>query len=134
MNVEIGKEGYYYVSKNGIRYDLSIEGVKEMENNLMEKIDRLEKEVKELREALLIATRGKKETTKDIKVSMSTFYNLTQEILRREDDDIINMEDDIYGHDVTVHFHGLYCNCQDGAAAFNYVIEAVDACASEEEV
>ena len=46
----------------------------------------------------------------------------------------INMEDDIYGHDVTVHFHGLYCNCQDGAAAFNYVIEAVDACASEEEV
>lgn len=96
-----------------------------------EKIKMLENEIKELREALLLATRGKKMKTKDIKVSMSTFYNITQEILRREDNDKINMEDDIYGHDVTVHFHGLYCNCLDGASVFNSVIEGVAECAEE---
>lgn len=107
----------------------------EMEYNELKskdnEIELLMKEIVELRTALLKATRNKKMKTKDIRVSMATFYNLTQEILRHEDGDEIDMETDIYGHDVTVHFHGLYCNCQDGASCFNYVIEGVGGCAEE---
>ena len=31
----------------------------------------------------------------------------------------------IYGNDVTVHWHGLQCNCTDGALAFNHIIEGI---------
>lgn len=97
------------------------------------KVELLKNEIRELREALLIATRNRDKEAKkdDIRVSMATFYNLTQEILKRDDGDTINMETDIFGHDVTVHFHGLYCDCYDGASVFNTVIEAVGECAKE---
>ena len=99
--------------------------------NNQEKVKLMEKEIKELREAVLKATRNKKMKTKDIRVSMATFYNITQEILKRDDGDEIDMETDVYGHDVTVHFHGLYCNCYDGAVVYNSVIEGVKECAEE---
>ena len=31
----------------------------------------------------------------------------------------------VYGEDVTVHWNGYYCNCGDGATAYNNIIEGV---------
>lgn len=31
----------------------------------------------------------------------------------------------IYGYDVTVHWNGFYCNCSDGATAYNYIIDGI---------
>lgn len=53
--------------------------------------------------------------------------NVTDE---RTPDDIPN---DIYGHDVTVHWHGIYCNCGDGATASNYIISAVEEMLDEDD-
>lgn len=38
-------------------------------------------------------------------------------------DDVPN---DIYGHDITVHWHGIYCNCGDGAIPTNIIIPAIE--------
>lgn len=98
----------------------------ELESMKKETAD-LKKEVEELRNALLQATRNKEMKTEDILVSMRTFYNLAMSATSSDD----GMEDDIYGHDFTVHFHGLYCNCQDGAIPYNNIVEGVGECAEE---
>ena len=92
-----------------------------------EELEQMKKEVEELRSIVLKATRNKEMKTDDVLVSMRTFYNIAMNALSTDD----GMEEDIYGHDVTVHFHGLYCNCQDGATAYNYIIEGVKECADE---
>lgn len=43
----------------------------------------------------------------------------------------IEDEDEIYGHDVTVHWHGLYCNCSNGAAVSNNIIPGIEGLISE---
>lgn len=40
-------------------------------------------------------------------------------------------DNEIYGYDVTVHWHGFYCNCEDGATPTNTVIVGVEDCADE---
>lgn len=32
----------------------------------------------------------------------------------------------IYGYDVTVHWNGFYCNCSDGATAWNWIISNIE--------
>ena len=80
-----------------------------------EEYKQIEDELQDLRQALVRAARKKNKKTKDIQVSMRTLYNLYMDILNRdEEEDPVNMDRDIYGHDVTVHFHGLYNNIIDG--------------------
>ena len=31
-------------------------------------------------------------------------------------------ENDIYGHDVTIHWNGMFCTAEDGATAYNHII------------
>ena len=31
----------------------------------------------------------------------------------------------IYGYDVTIHWNGVYCNCSDGATAWNHIISNI---------
>ena len=45
-------------------------------------------------------------------------------------DDIPN---DIYGHDITVHWHGIYCNCGDGATPSNHIIPGIEGVLDEDE-
>jgi len=28
----------------------------------------------------------------------------------------------LYGHDVTIHWNGMFCTCEDGATAYNHII------------
>lgn len=58
----------------------------------------------------------------DIELSLHDFMDIRDKHLSMEfEDDNCN----IYGHDVTVHWSGFYCNCSDGAQAENYIIEGV---------
>ena len=75
----------------------------------------------------------KEKTTEDIELSCSEFLATYNAALANMWEQIENGEDEneIYGNDVTVHWHGLYCNCQDGATVTNTVIDGLEACADE---
>lgn len=32
----------------------------------------------------------------------------------------------IYGYPITVHWNGIYCDCDDGATPYNYIIPAIE--------
>lgn len=69
----------------------------------------------------------------DIELSRREFlavYNAAVADMFEKEEYGIN-ENDIYGYDVTVHWHGFYCNCEDGATVTNTVIDGVEACADE---
>lgn len=42
------------------------------------------------------------------------------------------LPNDIYGHDVTVHWHGIYCNCGDGAIVENNIIPGIEGVVDED--
>lgn len=72
----------------------------------------------------------KANTTEDAELTPYEFlavYNAAVEKMFETYDD----DNEIYGHDVTVHWHGLYCNCQDGATVTNTVIDGLEECAKE---
>lgn len=74
-------------------------------------------------------------TSEDVRVSKADFLAIYNKALNEmfdimdgclgdeTPDDVAN---DIYGHDVTVHWHGIYCNCGDGATACNYIIPGIE--------
>ena len=37
----------------------------------------------------------------------------------------------IYGNDVTIHWNGMFCTCEDGATAYNYIISGLEDVISE---
>lgn len=39
----------------------------------------------------------------------------------------------LYGYDVTVHWNGVYCNCSDGATAWNHIVSNIKGIIEEEE-
>ena len=106
-----------------------------MEREHLNKLEEYEKRIELLREAL------KKRITKgapseDVRVARIDFLALYNEALEemfdimenerttdKTPDDIPN---DIYGYDITVHWHGIYCNCGDGATPSNIIIPAIE--------
>lgn len=98
-------------------------------NELMITIGSMKKEIAELRTALLLATRNAEDKPKGINLRRQTFYDLYNHSVG--DDDL--MDQDIYGHDVYVSWHGMYCNCADGATACNYIIEGIKECLEEDD-
>ena len=66
---------------------------------------------------------------KDKKVSRKNFLTLYDAEMIKLDlgNDLDGFTEDsaIYGKNVTVHWNGYYCNCGDGATAYNYIIEGV---------
>ena len=75
----------------------------------------------------------KEKTTEDVELSCGEFLATYNAALADMWEQIESGEDknEIYGNDVTVHWHGLYCNCQDGATVTNTVIDGLEACADE---
>ena len=81
-----------------------------------------EKRLEFLQEAVkqLMVTRTT--STADIKVGKRDFLAIYNKAL----DEMCSSEDNyIYGHDITVHWHGIYCNCGDGAVPSNYIIPSI---------
>lgn len=102
-----------------------------------EEYHRLNKSAEEneiLRSAVMKMVRNfQRKPTSDIELSRREFlavYNAAVcEMFEKEEYGIDDNE--IYGYDVTVHWHGFYCNCEDGATVTNTVIDGVEACADE---
>ena len=83
--------------------------------------DKLTEERAELRMALLKATRKNKMKTKDVELKPELFVNMYNSVQALDD-----FEKDIYGKDITVHWHGLYCNCSDGPEACDYIMDSLE--------
>ena len=87
-----------------------------------------------LRTAIMKLVRQfKRKPTEDIELTRKEFikvYNTAVSDMFEKDEQGIE-DNEIYGYDVTVHWHGFYCNCEDGATVTNTVIEGVECCSDE---
>ena len=107
-----------------------------MEREHLTTLKEYEKRIELLREAL------KKRMTKgapseDVRVSRIDFLALYNDALNEmfdnfEKDNSDETPNDIYGYDITVHWHGIYCNCGDGATPSNIIIPAIEECDNED--
>ena len=97
-------------------------------NATKNKIEELEKSNEMLRNAMIQLT-GEGNTT-DIKVSRSDFVKM-YDMAVNEMFETNNEENDVYGHNITVHWHGMYCSCSDEATPSNYIIPAIVDCDNE---
>lgn len=109
-------------------------------NKLTKQIDRTIKEKEEdishllrrielMQTALLKATKTADTVPHGVRVSKADFIAMHNAAVR----DMDGLEDnDIYGYDFTVHWHGMYCNCSDGATPSNHIIPAVEWCEMED--
>lgn len=79
-----------------------------------------------LRSAIVkLMKKFKENLTEDVELTRKEFiatYNAAiNDMFERGDDN-----NEIYGYDVTVHWHGFSCNCEDGAEIYNYLIGAIE--------
>lgn len=119
-------------------YDGGEEEIEEMERrvkHLDKKVAEIraeyEKRLELMRKALIELSRNTATVHNAVRVSKLDFVAMhTQAVC-----DMDGCEDnDIYGHDITVHWHGLYCNCGDGATPANYIIPAIEECWEEDPI
>lgn len=101
-------------------------------NDSNKRITELETRNKMLRAALMDVIKEDNKNKKDVRVSKMDFLALYHNAL----DEMFNQPDeannDIYGYDVTIHWHGVYCNCGDGATAYNHIITAIESVYEED--
>ena len=91
---------------------------RDLDNTKME----YEKRLEILQESIFKLTKGAT-PCEDVRVPKADFLALYHQAVA----DMDGCEDnDIYGYDVTVHWHGMYCNCGDGAAPANYIIPGIE--------
>lgn len=94
---------------------------------LMErKVDSIEDKADRLRE--LLFTVMKERCNNDVRVKRSEFLEIYKEAM----DTLGADECELYGNDVTVHWHGIYCNCSDGATAWNHIVSNIESVIDED--
>ena len=109
---------------------------KELENLINDsnkRIVELETRNKMLRAALMDLIKEDNKDKKDVRVSKLDFLALYNDALNEMFDNPDKDENDIYGYDITIHWHGIYCNCGDGATAYNHIITAIEGVCSEDD-
>ena len=112
------------------------EEIEELERRIehhKKQIDELKAEYKKrlelMQKALIELTRKTDTIPHDVRVSKIDFVAMHTTAVCEMD----GCEDnDIYGHDITVHWHGFYCNCGDGATPANYIIPGIEECYEED--
>lgn len=93
--------------------------------NATEEIKKLKEENEQLKKLLL--QMEKKTDTEDIKVTRKQFCDfrdIAEQLMFNGTEDE-GERFGCYGKDVTVHWNGMYCNCEDGAAPSNYIFPAI---------
>lgn len=122
--------------------------ITEKEFEQMEKqFSRIEKEMEEqsldyerrieLMQTAIMRLFHKGATSEDVRVSKIDFLEIYKKALNIMFD---NMEkpngdelpNDIYGHNFTVHWHGIYCDCGDGAVVANNLIPGIEGVTDED--
>lgn len=102
----------------------------------LDSIDALRKRIDMLQDALIEAISPTPK--KDLRVTRKDFIQMYDKCTSRMFDDFDKgieggpNEKKIYNNDVTVHWNGIYCDCSDGAIAWNHIIEGVKGVDSEE--
>lgn len=84
---------------------------------------------------LLFKVLPKEGKTGDKELSRKDFvevYNFMVKHMDTVEDNFTKENNAIYVHDCTVHWHGLYCNCSDGATVANNIIPAITSVDDEE--
>ena len=64
----------------------------------------------------------------DVKVTRREFLEVYEEAMEGLGSD----ECECYGNNVTVHWHGIYCDCSDGAIAWNYIVSEIEGVIDED--
>lgn len=109
-----------------------------IEREHSEKIEEYEKRVSFMQSAIkeLMKDGALKHDLRVAKIDFLAIYNKALNEMfdnfEKECEDGTELPNEIYGHDVTVHWHGLYCNCGNGATPTNTIIDAVESCDSED--
>lgn len=88
-------------------------------------IKELEKRCEMLQNAVMILTRGQGTKTTAVRVSKLDFIQMYDKAVDDMFDRPADDKNDIYGYDVTIQWHGVYCNCADGATPSNYILSAL---------
>ena len=100
-------------------------------------IEEYEKRIELMHTAILELSKGATPTN-DMRVSKADFLAIYQKALDEmfdlmEKPNFDEQPNDIYGHDITVHWHGIYCNCGDGAVVCNNLIPGIEGVLSEDD-
>lgn len=110
--------------------DRSERKARSLENELKQVKKAYEKRLELMHTALLKSTADNK-VVEGVHVTKTDFLAIYQKAL----DDMFAKEEngtldpycnDIYGYDFTIHWHGIYCNCYDGAIPSNHIIPAIE--------
>lgn len=114
--------------------DKEIAELTEKLQNRNEAIEKLCEQIDGLKKAvdILINTKSEDKTPEGIRLSVSDFSTVYEAMFcngdyRTEDgwniDEGLDLkEEHLYGHDVHLAWHGLWCNLQDGASVYNHVM------------
>lgn len=110
--------------------------LKEKERDIAECLKRIELMQSAIKD--LLKEHGPHTDTRVSKLDFITIYNKALneffDIMENNtgDETPDEIDNKIYGHDFTVHWHGIYCNCGDGAAPSNYIIPAIEGICDED--
>lgn len=108
-----------------------------VEERVQKNLKEIERRNEFLRKALMKLTTKKEDENNtinnDVRISKIDFLNMYEDALNEMFDKPEMEDNDIYGYDITVHWHGVYCNCSDGATAANYIIPAIKNVYEEDE-
>ena len=89
-------------------------------DNHLEEWNKVEEKAAKLRRLLFKVM--KEHESGDVKVTRREFLEVYEEAM----DGLGSDECELYGNDVTVHWHGIYCNCSDGATAYEYIVSKIN--------
>ena len=92
----------------------------------------------ELMQSAIKQLMGDGEPFEDVRVGKKDFLAIYHKALNEMFDNVEKpnydeLPNDIYGHDITVHWHGIYCNCGDGAVASNNIISGIEGVLDEDD-
>lgn len=131
LNDDEDKENFEFLSE----YENKVNKEEKEIIDYKSRVEALEKANEMLRKVIFQLTSSREQ--QDVKVSRRDFLIIYQNAL----DEMFHLgeigtdftpdNNAIYGHNVTVHWHGIYCDCGDGAIPANNIIDAVIDCDEE---
>ena len=123
------------VKENGMVMMTAAE-LERMEREHKDRIEEYEKRL-DLMQSAIKQLMKEGTPSEDVRVARIDFVAIYNKALEEmfdnfEKDNSDETPNDIYGHDITVHWHGIYCNCGDGATPSNIIIPAIEECDNED--